>query len=468
MRPAPIAASPLQYVVPSITGDPDAAFRLAEAYRELADSVATSQRRTGHVVHELSRSWRGIGHRAIDAPFETFVANAHSLVNALHDVAGELDSYGRQLAAAKQHHGLSLHKLLVLGAIVVVSGTALVVTVGASGVIEAAAASAAVGTATEAAGAATAADITAAGEIDAALANVSALRPLLAFVVPHLIQVEWTAGAMAFGDEATHGRLGWRGIAETGALAFIASGTTARGTAMAADSQWLSQAPAALSVAVPRVIEGAAWAGAAAGDDELLEHRLSLLDVSETFVLAGGSTVARDALRDRGMWPAEPDYRRDALINLLHQRGFITSPEIAHELSVLRQPLKEIQRGEIDLRIHEGPGHTIDRHISKTASELLTRVRTSRRLSVASTYWDEASARDAIQHTLSAHGAMVERWSVATGGPTTLRLRFTAPYDVGFAINARARVTFVREAVVVLRRDSTGVYLVTSYPLGAR
>jgi uncharacterized protein YukE len=466
MRPASLAGSS-QYVVPTIKGDPDAAFRLAEAYRELADSVATSERRSSHVVHDLSRSWRGIGHRGIEAPFEAFVRNANSLVSALREVAAELDSYGRQLAAAKHHHSFSLHKLLVIGAVVVVSGTALVVTVGASGIVEAAAASAAVGSATEAAGAASVADITAAGEINAAVDSLSPLQSLVAFVVPHLIQVEWSTMAMAISDEASRSNLGWGRIAETGGLAFVAGGTSTRATAMATGSEWLSQAPDVFNVVVPRVIEGTAWAGAAGAGDELLEHRFSLLDVSETFVLAGGGTATRDALRDRGLWPAEPDYRRDALVNLLHQRGFITNPDIAHELSALRQPLKEIQRGEIDLQIHEGPGHTINRHISMTASELLNRVRTTR-LNVASTYWDEASARDAIGQALSANAAKIARWSAATDGPTTLRLRFTAPYDVGFAVSSRARVTFVKESLVVLRRDSTGFHLVTSYPIGGR
>jgi hypothetical protein len=457
MRPSPgTVAAPVRYVVPTIAGDPGAAYRLATAYRDLAESLSVEQRRTGAIIAQLSGSWRGTGAHGIDAPVGAFLRDSVRTAHALSATAGELDTYGKQLETAHHHHGFSLHKLLVIGAVVVVSTTAIVVTLGAAGVLEAAAAAAAVGTATEAAGAATAADVAAATGIDSALDGVSSLRALLTFVVPHLVQLEWAAGGTALWDELSVGKLNWREMAENGGLAFVASGAAAKATTMAGETNWLT----------PHLIEGTAWSGAAAGDDELLNHRVSLLDISESFVLAGGGTMARDALREREMWPPETDYRREALINLIHQRGAITNPEIARELTLLRQTVAELQHGDVDLRIHEGPGHTIDRHIGKTASELLTRVRTSR-MRFASTYWDDSSARDAIRHALLTHNSEFARWA-ASGSAETLRLRVTLPYDVGFAVNARAQVTFVKRAIVILRRDNAGIVLVTSYPVGGR
>jgi hypothetical protein len=233
---------------------------------------------------------------------------------------------------------------------------------------------------------------------------------------------------------------------------------------MAADSRWLTEAPARVGAAVPIVIEGTSWAGFSAGEDGLVEHRFDPLDISESFVLGGASPLAKDVLRDRGLWPAEQDYRRAALVNLTHQNGRILDPGIARELSALRQPALEIQRGEVDLRVNEGPGHTIARHIGKSPGELLHRVRTTR-ISVASTYWDKASADDATRLTLSANKGLVERW-IAAGSPKSLRLRLTMPYNVGFAVTADNRVTFVRETVVVLRHDRVGIVVVTSYPRG--
>jgi hypothetical protein len=260
---------------------------------------------------------------------------------------------------------------------------------------------------------------------------------------------------MAAYDELTIGRLRWGGIAETGAVAFVASGTAEKATAALGEAGW-----------TPHAVQGAAWAGAAAGDDELVDHRLDPLDVAESFVLASGGTLARDALREHGLWLPEPDYRRQALVNLLGTHGRITDAEIAHELALLRQPLAELRRGEIDLRLHEGPGHTIDRHVSKSAGDLLTRVRTTR-IRIASTYWDQAAADDAIRRTLRAHAGEINRW-LAAGSPGTLRLRLTVPYDVGYAVDRRGLVRFVKQVTLVMRRDSAGVVLVTSYPVGRR
>jgi hypothetical protein len=452
-QPVTKTAPPTRYVVPTINGDPEAAFQLATAYGDLADAVALSRHRVALIFGQLAGSWQGPGHRAVDTPVTAFLHNAGLLSNALQEAATELESYGRRLAKAQQHHGFSMHRLLKVGAVVAVSATAIVVTCGAASVVEAAAATAAVGGATEAADAATAADAVAAGGLDSALDAMSVVKPLLAFVVPHLVQAEWAAGAMAVYDELTIDRLNWSSIAESGATAFVASGAAAKGSALVGESGLL-----------PHLMEGSVWGSAAASENELFQHRLDLADVAESFVLAGASTASRDALRERGLWPLEHDYRRDALVALLHRDGHIVDPEIAHELAELRQPAKELIHGEIDLRLHEGPGHTIDRHISKSAPELLTRVRNSR-TAVASTYWDEASAREAIQRTLRAHAGMIHRW-VGAGCPETLRLRVTSPYDVGFAIDRQGKVTFVKQAAVVLRRDRAGIVMVTSYPLG--
>jgi uncharacterized protein YukE len=452
-----------RYVVPVIHGDAAAVHRLAEAYRELATAVDAARRRTSLVVADLSRAWHGSARHAIDRPAETFARDAAALVRALRDAADELDRYAAALARAREHHGFSLHKLLAVGAVVVVSVAAVVVTLGAASVVEAAAATAAVGVATDAATAAGAADVAAADGIGEAFFGLSAMRPLLAFVVPHLVQVEWAAGAMATWDELTIGRLRWRGIAVTGATAFVASAGAAEATEAATGSDWMAGAPAALRSAAPHLIQGTTWSAAAAADDELLEHRFDPVDVAESFALAGGSTFARDALRARGAWPEARDYRREALIRLLHRRGLVVDAGIARELAELRQPAHELERGEIDLRMHEGPGHTIDRHISKSAGELLARVRASR-IPAASTYWDEATAHDAVQHTLVVHEGAVRRW-VAAGCPRTLRLRVTVPYDVGFAVDRSGRVRFIRQAAVILRRDHAGIVVVTSYPL---
>jgi len=319
-----------------------------------------------------------------------------------------------------------------------------------------------VGGAIDAAGAASAADLAAATGIDSAFDAMAWLRPLASFVVPNLLQFEWAAGGTAVWQELTIGRLKWGQIAETGGIAFVAGAAAGKATSAIEDSEWLSGAPARLRGAAPHLIEGTVWSGAEAAD-EATDRHFSPLDISETFVLAGGSTLARDELRERDLWPAERDYRREALIGLVHRQGIIVDPEIAHEMALVRQTARELRSGEIDLRLNEGPGHTIGRHVSMPVDELLKRVRTSR-TRIASTYWDETTARDVVKQTLSANADLVRRWT-KSGERGTLRLRMQAPYHVGFGVNRRGRVEFIRHALVVLRRDSSGLLLVTSYPL---
>jgi uncharacterized protein YukE len=442
---------PQRYSVPTINGDPDAAYRLATAFRELADAVRTAQQRVALIIGGLSGSWRGLAHEGVTAPTEAFVRNAALLARVLDEAADEIDAYGRQLAAARHHHGFSFHKLLKVGAVVAVSATAVVVTVGAAGVVEAAAATAAVSGATAAAETATAADVAAATGLETVVDSLSGMRPLLAFVLPHLVQLEWTAGAMAAWDEATLGRMRWRAVAETGAVAFVASGVAAKGIEVTGGPGWGA-----------RLVEGGVWSGAAATDDQLTEGRIDIADIAESFVLAGGGTAARDTLRANGWWPAEPDYHREALLALARRPGVITDPEIAHEMALLRQPARDLLRGGVDLRLSEGPGHTLSRHTSQSAWTLLDRARTGRS-PVTSSYWDEPAARDAVQRALTTHRDVVRRW-IDAGCPDALRLRSASPYDIGYAITRSGHVTFVRSTMVVLRRDGAGVLVVTSYP----
>jgi hypothetical protein len=49
-----------------------------------------------------------------------------------------------------------------------------------------------------------------------------------------------------------------------------------------------------------------------------------------------------------------------------------------------------------------------------------------------------------------------------------LRLRVTVPYDLGFGVDRHGTVRFARQAVVVLRRDQSGIVMVTSFPVARR
>ena len=429
------------YVVPRVTGDSRSAYQIAVAYQILAETVAVTQRQLLHIAGQVEVAWRGPAARAFERPVGDVSRSVTGLVQALDDAADAFATYAQQLEKAHRHHHWSMSKVLKVGAVAAVSATAIVVTVGAAGAVEAAGAAAAVSSATAAATDAVVADLVAESALEAAFAALPALEPILSFVMPQLLQAEWAAASMAVWDESTAGRLHWGAIGETAGVTFGTSAVASRARG------WL---------------EASVWAGGAAADEELLEHRIDVQGVGEAFVLARGATFGRDTFRERGWWPEPPDYRREALVRLMHRRGLIGNRDVAHEIALLRQAPEELQRGSIQLRMHEGPGHTIARHVGKTPAELLTRVRRSR-IPVASTYWDEPTAREAIQSTLSANAEAIKRWSAA-GCPNTLRLQLDSPYDVGFAIDRAGKVTFVRHALVVLRKDAAGVVLVTSFP----
>lgn len=441
-----------RYVVPAVPGDPAAARRMAAAYRGVADAVAANAQLISIVVRDLSTGWSGPGSRALDAPVGKVLHDAAALVRVLHEVADRLEEYAGRLERARQHHGFSLGKLVAIGAIVTVGAAAIVVTVGAAGAVEAAAASAAVADATEAAGAAAAASAGVAGGLFDVADALATFRPLLQFVVPHLLQVEWSVGTVAAYDEATRGRLDWGTLAVTGGLAFTGSVATGRVAAAMAD------APAVATHAA----EATVWSGVAAADDEVREGQVDGVDMLETFVLAGGALSAKDALASRGILFHPPDYRRAALVAELRRPGRIADAEVAREMALLRQPVHDLLGGNVELALQEGPGHTLRRHVSRSTSQLTARLRQDG-IPRASTFWSEADARSAIDTAITGNAAEVRAW-LAAGRQGRLRLRVQLPYDVGMVAHRSGRIVLTRTACVVLARDAAGVYVLTGFP----
>lgn len=446
-------APPRRYVVPAVQGDPDAARRMAAAYRGVAGAVASSAHTVRLIAGDLTAGWTGTGSQALNVPASKVLHDAAALVRVLHEVADGLDEYAAKLERARHHHGFSLGKLVAIGAIVVVSAAAIVVTVGAAGAVEAAAASAAVADATEAAGAAAAASAGVAGGLFDVAEALAAFRPLLQFVLPHLLQVEWSVGTVAAYDEATEGRLDWRALGVTGGLAF--TGSVASGGVAAA----MSGAPAVATHAA----EATVWSGVAAADDEILEGHVDGIDMLETFVLAGGALSAKHALQSRGILFHPPDYRRAALVAELLRPGRIVDPNVAWEMALLRQPVKELLAGKLDLAFQEGPGHTLRQHVGRSPAQLMARLRQARIIPRASTFWSAADAHDAYGRAIAANAAKVRAW-LAGGDPKPLRLQVRLPYHAGMVMHRSGRLVFTGLACVVLARDGAGVYLLTSYP----
>jgi hypothetical protein len=451
-----------RFTVPVIVGDSDAARRLGTAYLDLADAVDAAAVQVGLVMAQLTASWRGVGSMGSTAPVEKIRHDCAALSSVLRTAGHDFIDYGNALAKAQEHHGFSLHKLIAVGAVVVVSAVAITVTVGAAAVVEAGAATAIVAGATEAAADATAADIAVSEGVAATMSRVASLRPLLAFAVPRLAIAEWSAGSVAGYDEATVGRLNWRDIGIAGSLAFFGAAVTDAVDSKLAATDWYDRAAPVVQHGTDALAEGTIWTGVAGLDDRIVEGRFDKVDLLEALLITGGGTAAHDLLKDSGLFFQTLDYRRAALIAGLHQPGRIVDAEIAHEMALLRQPLDEIVSGDVDLALHEGPGHTISRHVGRTTRELMTRIRRER-LPRASTYWNEQVAQKAVDEAIRANGANIREW-LARGAPRHLEIRHLTNDDVGFTMTRRKRIILTRRVVVVLKKVNGDLRLITSFP----
>jgi hypothetical protein len=110
-------------------------------------------------------------------------------------------------------------------------------------------------------------------------------------------------------------------------------------------------------------------------------------------------------------------------------------------------------------------GHTIARHIGKSDDELRARLKAEPDISAASTWRDYPIAARSIQRVLDAKRSDIEKWEKRSGSRPNLVLRMDLGEVVGRSIEqGESRSVEVRDAVVVLRWDGSGWYVLTSYP----
>lgn len=119
-----------------------------------------------------------------------------------------------------------------------------------------------------------------------------------------------------------------------------------------------------------------------------------------------------------------------------------------------------------DLRADEARGgHTIARHVAKTDEQLRERL-ARESISAASTYPDLETAERVVGLTLARHAARLEQWLAREGARPNLVLPFVAPRQppIGRVLRRGAEPVDAYGAVVVLRWQDDGYYVLTSYP----
>jgi hypothetical protein len=115
-------------------------------------------------------------------------------------------------------------------------------------------------------------------------------------------------------------------------------------------------------------------------------------------------------------------------------------------------------------------GHTLARHVERTDAQLRQRLAEERGISTASTYTTRALAERTIARTLRANADRVQAWTARRGNRTNLALDYQGPRQevLGRSIRRGRAPVDCSDAVVVLRWDGRGSYVLTSYPEPSR
>jgi Bacterial CdiA-CT RNAse A domain len=114
----------------------------------------------------------------------------------------------------------------------------------------------------------------------------------------------------------------------------------------------------------------------------------------------------------------------------------------------------------------EHGGHTLERHVGRTDAELHQRLERERDISAASTYSDRATAERVVGAALAQNGERIQRWIERGPRRPNLVLDYTDPNNpIGRTMFPRAAGSVPCDhAIVVLRADGDGYYVLTSYP----
>lgn len=110
-------------------------------------------------------------------------------------------------------------------------------------------------------------------------------------------------------------------------------------------------------------------------------------------------------------------------------------------------------------------GHTVARHVGKTDDDLRRRLDAEPDISAASTYTNLATAERAVARVLEAKKSDLQKWEARTGNRPNLALRASLGETIGRSMKrGQSKAVNVDSAVVVLRWNGDGWYVLTSYP----
>jgi len=116
-------------------------------------------------------------------------------------------------------------------------------------------------------------------------------------------------------------------------------------------------------------------------------------------------------------------------------------------------------------RDEERGGHTLRKHLARSDEELRERLAEEPHISAASTWSDRETAEETVAAALNAERDRIERWTRRGDRRPNLALHFDAGRVVGRSILRGAEQSVpCTEAVIVLRADGGGFFVLTTYP----
>src|ERR1700675_18643 len=145
-------------------------------------------------------------------------------------------------------------------------------------------------------------------------------------------------------------------------------------------------------------------------------------------------------------------------------------PEIARgempsaERSAPNRPPNEAARYDL-ARDEVRGGHTLDKHVGRSDSELRERLTTERNISAASTWTNREVAEETVGQALRAEHGKIVRWEERGYRRPNLALHFDGGRVIGRCMrHGDESSSPSTPAVIVLKADGPSFYVLTSYP----
>lgn len=116
-----------------------------------------------------------------------------------------------------------------------------------------------------------------------------------------------------------------------------------------------------------------------------------------------------------------------------------------------------------DVRSIMFKGHTIQRHVGKSDSFLLSRLKDTPGLKSASTFYNQDVAESTISTALNQNKSQIDNW-LRTGEKSSLELNYSGNKNIGrVAEKSTMKISNGKNATVILQREGSSYYVKTSY-----